>query len=125
MLRYTLVLPESDPTFSAQALKDAIADLGVILMLVLGATPKAKQTVDIADALCEGSGTGGFRKRRVVWVRDPSAPSIQKILKPILGEPFPFVAVLNFSDVLKKALGPKDPIDEIELEIAFLEGYQP
>jgi hypothetical protein len=123
---YTIVLPETDENFSAQALQAAIDDFGVILMLVFGTSAKARLAVEIADALCAGTDAPGVRMRRVVWVRDPNLPKLEAIVRPILGgkkKTWPLVAVLNFTDVLKATLGKQDVIDELELEIAFLSGY--
>jgi hypothetical protein len=121
MLRNTLILP-SDDAIAGKLLSDAITDLNVILMLVLGANG-TDQIVGWADQLCEKTRlSDGTNARHVVWVQNPDMQSVHNILAPILGEATPIVAVLNFYDKLMASLNDISEIDPIALELAFVDG---
>ena len=122
MLKNTLILPDNNDALAGKLLTDAIANLNVILMLVLGDSD-LQQIVDWADQLCEKTKlSNGANVRHVVWVQNPQLPSVKIILSPILGATLPVVAVLNFYDKLMATLDDPSEIDPIELEEAFLKG---
>jgi hypothetical protein len=121
VLRNTLILPPDDAT-AAKLLSEAISDLNVILMLVLGVNG-TDQVVGWADQLCEKTKlSDGTNARHVVWVQNPDLPSVRTILSPILGSTIPIVAVLNFYDKLMATLDDISEIDPIALELAFVDG---
>jgi len=121
MLRNTLILPPDDAT-AGKLLSEAISDLNVILMLVLGVNG-TDQVVGWADQLCEKTKlSDGTNARHVVWVQNPDLPSVRTIISPILGSTTPIVAVLNFYDKLMVTLDDISEIDPIALELAFVEG---
>lgn len=123
MLSNTLILPESDARLAKQLLRDAIDNLDVVLMLVIGKDGHAPQIVEWADKLARKTRTPDGNLRRVVWIRDLSATSMKKTVREIVGDPLPRVAVLNFFDSLKATLHDSDRIEPIELELAFLKGH--
>jgi hypothetical protein len=124
MLRHTLILPEKDAALAARLLQEAIDDLSIIPMIVLGKGPRTEQVVRWADQLCARSETpDGECFRRVVWIRDPSPKAIQDVMK--LWEDFNTDAklmVLNFHQQVKVALSNLANVDPIALEAAFLKG---
>lgn len=122
MLKNTLILPSNDDALAGQLLKDAIADLDVILMLVLGGG-EVHQFVDWADQLCEKTKlSNGYNVRHVVWVQNPQLPLVQSTLLPLLVTIAPVVAVLNFYDKLMATIDDPNDIDPLALEEAFLKG---
>jgi hypothetical protein len=124
MLRNTLILPE-DKNLAIKLLDDAIADLGVVLMLVIGNTERITQLVTWADQLCDKTATAqGNNVRRVIWIRDPS--TLGSRLRKLLGTTAtPTVAVLNFHDEVKERLvDDSKSITPVTLELAFLKGFQ-
>jgi hypothetical protein len=130
MLRNTLILPADNAQLAAKLLRDAIADLDVVLMLVLGTSDSAERAVGFADQLSNKTRleTGG-NLRRVVWVHDPQAlaqrEEFRKLFTDILDESggqLPLVAVLNFHDLVKGAIEPGEPANPTALELMFLRG---
>jgi hypothetical protein len=123
MLRHTLILPEGDGPLAARLLDEAIDALDVVLMLVLGADPRAEQITDWADQLCNRTQmTPSVNLRRVVWIREPEVVEVKVILSRLsLSNPLPRVAVLDFYDQVRARLEEPD-IDPMALEIAFLKG---
>jgi hypothetical protein len=119
MLKNTLILPTEDGKLAAKLMKEAIADLDVLLMLVFGQGPKVNQVIEWADQLCNKTGTGAGNLRRVVWIQD-GADDVMKVLAPVVGAKPPMVAALDFHDQLKVSLSANDPIDPFVLENAFL-----
>lgn len=118
----TLVLPSDDDQLAGQLLSDAINNLEVILMLILGGTER-KQLVDWADQLCnKAKAPDGSNSRHVVWILNPDLPSVRAILDPIFGGASPVVAVLNFYDVMKECITDAADLDPIALEKAFVKG---
>lgn len=128
MYRHTLVLPETDPDWSAAALEHLLRDFRLITMMVFGASGRAPEVVGWADMLAEreqvpAPGGGVTFVRHVVWVRDPSAAALQPIIGPVLAAtPIPLVAVLNFGDQLRARID-AGPVTVLDLENAFLRGH--
>ncbi len=125
MLKNTLILPDGDAKLAGRMLQDAIDDLDVVLMLIFGTADPAEKVVKWADKLCD---KGRFAEdkslRRAVWIRKPGVKPVTDVLKKILPDAPPFVAVLNFHDEVKATLNREDKITPILLEKAFLKGFQ-
>lgn len=125
MLKNTLILPEGDSALAAKLLGEAIADLDVILMLILGKGEKFEQIVRWADQLCNKTRVSdAYNMRRVVWIRDASADEVKSVLEPILAGKSPAVAVLNFYDKLVESLLDIEKLNPLKLEIAFSKGHK-
>jgi hypothetical protein len=121
MLKFTLILPADDGQ-ALQLLREAINDLSVILMIIVG---PVEQWVRWADALAaKGTGNGLTNSfRRVVWSQQPG-PQVLGALRALNGgqEPStPYVIVLNFHDKLVARLQPVE-VSPLNLEEAFLKG---
>ena len=124
MLKNTLILPE-DGALAGKYLSDAIADLDVILMMILGKDDKLTQIVEWADQLCNKTRVSDtFNARKVVWIRNPEQAEVGAILKPILGDKKAVVAVLNFHDKLTGTLNDIDKINPLKLELEFAKGHK-
>lgn len=124
MLSRTLILPENDSRLSHRMLREAIDDLEVVLMLVIGKDDRAKQIVEWADKLAKKTATPDGNLRSVVWIRELSSATMKNAVTDLAGTPLPRVVVLNFFDKVAKTLMDKDVIDPLELELAFLEGHK-
>src|ERR1700758_1018704 len=125
MLKNTLILPGDDGQ-AAQLLRDAINDLKVILMIIVG--PQT-QWVNWADQLADkGSGNGlAGSFRHVVWIQTPPGAQVSAVLQgltPSQQAQVPSVVVLNFADFVCDTIGPADQasVDPMRLEEAFLKG---
>lgn len=118
MLKNTVVLSKDDDS-NAGELKKVIDLRQVVVMLILDAGGAEEQIVKWADQDADKLADG----RRVVWLQSPEGPKVKAILDTFLGQGNrPFIAVLNYNDLLKKTLTKEDKIDEIALEDAFLAG---
>jgi len=125
MLKNTLILPGDDGQ-AAQLLREAINDLSVILMIIVG---PQKQWVDWADQLADkGSGNGVSGSfRHVVWIQAQPGAQLSAVLQaltPPQQVQVPSIVVLNFHDVVCDSIGPNDQasVDPMRLEEAFLKG---
>jgi hypothetical protein len=130
MLRHTLILPESDAKLAGEMLRDALDDLDVVLMLVIGKGTDAaevariEQIVDWADRLCNKTQIDATTNlRRVVWVRKPEVAPVKKILDPLLGAAPPLIAVLNFHDEVRGKLTLGQKISPLTMEVEFAKGH--
>lgn len=126
MLENTLILPETDARLAAGLLTSAIDDLTVVLMIVFGKGPEAKQIVEWADQLCRKTRIADdFNLRHVVWIRDPSPASLRAVLDPIIGTgEAPLAIVLNFNDQVKDTLAAGAQVTPTDLELMFARGHQ-
>jgi hypothetical protein len=125
MLKNTLILPENDGPLAASLLKGAIDDFDVVLMLVFGKGDKIQTIVEWADKLCNKTRVNEtYNVRRVVWIMNPEQKEVAVILKPILGEKSPIVAVLNFHDKLSGSLDDIAKITPLKLELEFAKGHK-
>jgi hypothetical protein len=132
MLRNTLILPVESPELAGRLLRDAVADLDVVLMLVFGTGASVEQVVTWADQLANKTQLpGGGNLRRVVWLRNGDALAGLDGLRPLFADlkqegegQLPLAAVLDFHDQVKGAIVAGQPTDPIKLELLFLKGHQ-
>jgi hypothetical protein len=124
MLRNTLILPSTDAGLAARLFQEAIEDLDVVLMLIVGEGPRIEQLVAWADQLANKTMAMSVNVRRVVWIRDPHA--IAEQLSALLGsDPLPTITVLNFHDQVKDRLvDDGQNLVPLMLERSFLRGFE-
>lgn len=123
MLRNTLILPLGDADLAARLFNDALEDLDVVLMIIIGEGDRIEQLVGWADQLANKTMALSANVRRVVWIRDPQV--VAAPLAALLGsDPLPTVAVLNFHDQVKERLADDGQIGPLMLERSFLRGFE-
>ena len=125
MLKNTLILPENDGVLAAKLLQEAIDDLDVVLMLVFGKDERIQTVVEWADKLCNKTRIDEtYNVRHVVWIMNPKQKEVTGILKPILGDKSPIIAVLNFHDKLSGSIDDSAKINPLKLAIEFAKGHK-
>ena len=113
-LKFTLVLPDDNGKLARKLLQGAIADDGIVLLIILGSDRFV--LVKTADRRA-----GAYPNvRRVVWVTNPDLAELQETLSDLTGNQAKVVVVaLGFTDKVVRRLKESDPLDALSLEAAF------
>ena len=120
----TTILPTDDPVLARNMFTEMIHEQPWILMVVLGTSAEAEQTVQRADRMAFHQGDEGWR---VVWARQPA--DIQVVCDALQADPAALKAlvstsrafVTSLSDVVRDVIrGDEPPPSNTRLLKAFL-----